>query len=271
MKENKNQLMGVWSTFGIFVFLYFTIALVTKEQGFLWLLLTAYSLGVSIFLLKKHKVRKGKKLIMPVIFTFFYMLSSIYSFNLFSVIHAATVFLASCAVIATFTDVMGSFHWVKSGMKYDFVLSVFLGILIGVAWGIINYLLMREGNEKIPTEFMKASIVALNPAVAEEIANRTVFYAFCVHAMKGLPTSRKENLTCWFIMMVPHILPHILFSLEGGFVNALVSFIISLVLYILVFGFVFAFLQRKRDVLSAMVAHGLVDAIRFSILGLPFV
>lgn len=41
MKENKNQLMGVWSTFGIFVFLYFTIALVTKEQGFLWLLLTA--------------------------------------------------------------------------------------------------------------------------------------------------------------------------------------------------------------------------------------
>lgn len=270
MKENKKSLFYIWKTLGIFTFLYFTIAIATKEQGFLWLLLTAYSLWVSVFLLKNHKMQKGKALIMPVVFTFLYLLSCIYSFNLFSVIHGITVFLSSCAVIATLTDVTGSFYWVKKGKKYDFLLSIFLGILIGVAWGIINYLLMRGSNEKIPTEFMKAGIVALNPAVAEEIANRTVFYAFCVHAMKGLPTSRKENLTCWFMMMVPHILPHILFSLEGGFVNALVSFVISLVLYILVFGFVFAFLQRKRDVLSAMVAHGLVDAIRFSIFGLPY-
>lgn len=61
-----------------------------------------------------------------------------------------------------------------------------------------------------------------------------------------------------------------MFSLEGGLANALISFVMYIVLYIVIFGFVFAFLQRKRDVLSAMVAHGLVDAIRFSIFGLPF-
>jgi membrane protease YdiL (CAAX protease family) len=37
-----------------------------------------------------------------------------------------------------------------------------------------------------------------------------------------------------------------------------------------VFGFIFAFLQKKRDVMSAMIAHGVVDWIRFCIFGLPF-
>jgi membrane protease YdiL (CAAX protease family) len=41
------------------------------------------------------------------------------------------------------------------------------------------------------------------------------------------------------------------------------------VLYIAVFGFIFAFLQKKRDITSAMIAHGIVDWIRFCIFGLP--
>lgn len=270
MTENKKRLLFVWSAFVLFVFLYFVIAIVTKEQGFLWFLLTAYSLGISIFFLKKHRIQNRKALIMPVIFTFLYLISSVYSFNLFSLVHAIMVFLSSCAVSATFTDEMGSYHWVKSEKKYDFLLSVFLGIIVGIVWGSINYFLMRGSNEKVPTKLIQAGIVALNPAVAEEIAYRTVFYAFCVHFLKGLPTSRKEKFTCWFMMIIPHILPHILFSLEGGLVNAFASFVIILVLYILVFGLAFAILQRKRDVFSAMVAHGIIDAIRFSIFGLPF-
>lgn len=270
MKENRKRLWGVWSSFGVFAFLYFVISIVTKEQSFLWLLLAVYSLIISIFLLKNHKLQMGKNLIMPIAFAFLYLLSNIYNFNLFSVIQGFIVFLSSCAVIATFTDVTGAFHWVKKGKKYDFVLSVFLGVLIGAVWGAINYFLMRGSNEKIPTELFRAGIVALNPAVIEEISFRTVFYAFCVHALKGLPVSKKENFTCWFMMIVPHILPHMLFSLEGGVVNAILSFVIYLMLYIIIFGFVFAFLQQKRDVLSAMIAHGLVDAIRFSIFGLPF-
>ena len=54
------------------------------------------------------------------------------------------------------------------------------------------------------------------------------------------------------------------------FVISIVSFLISLVLYIVVFGYLFAFLQKKRDILSAMIAHGVVDWIRFCIFGMPF-
>ena len=129
---------------------------------------------------------------------------------------------------------------------------------------------MKGNNAIALANIGKALIVSLNPAISEEITSRTLFLALCIYAVKGIPTSKKESITCWFMMIVPHILPHMLFSLEGGIVKALISFVIYLVLYIAVFGFVFAFLQRKRDVLSAMVAHGLVDAIRFSIFGLPF-
>lgn len=79
-----------------------------------------------------------------------------------------------------------------------------------------------------------------------------------------------QSFTVWFMMIVPHILPHILFNTANGVINSIVSFLISLVLYIVVFGYLFAFLQKKRDIMSAMVAHGVVDWIRFCIFGLPF-
>ena len=79
-----------------------------------------------------------------------------------------------------------------------------------------------------------------------------------------------QSFTFWFMMIVPHILPHILFNTANGIFESIVSFLISLVLYIVVFGYLFAFLQRKRDIMSAMIAHGVVDWIRFCIFGLPF-
>lgn len=256
--------MTTWISFVIFALLYFANCIITKTQDFSWLLLTVYALVISVFLLTKHKFLKGKAIITPVVFACIYLVSNIYRFNLFSLIQAAIVFLSSCAVISTYKDVTGSdFHWVKNGKKLDFVWSILLGILVGIVWGAINYFLMQGSNEKVPTSILKAGIVALNPAVIEEISYRTLFYAFCIHAMNGLPKSKKESFTCWFMMMIPHILPHIMFT--GS-----LDFVIYLILYIVVFGSVFAILQRKRDVMSAMIAHGLVDAIRFVIFGLPY-
>lgn len=72
------------------------------------------------------------------------------------------------------------------------------------------------------------------------------------------------------MMIVPHILPHILFTLEPNMIEACINFGITMVLYIVIFGLILVILQRKRDVLSAMIAHGIIDAIRFTIFGLPF-
>lgn len=271
MEKSKKPLLGVWITFLIYMILYFAICIITKEQSFLWLLLNVYSLGISIFLLVKHKFPKKQAMVAPVIFSLLYLLSSIYNLNLYTIISMIIVLLSSCAVVSTFTNVMNSeFGWVKKRKKYDWLLSIFLGVLIGLVWGGINYFLMVGSNEKVPTDFLRAGIVALNPAVMEEISARTIFYAMCVHAMKGFPHNKREEFSCLFMMTIPHILPHILFALSRNVLEVCIEFIITLILYIVVFGLVFALLQRKRDVLTAMIAHGVVDAVRFVIFGLPF-
>lgn len=271
MKQDRSKLSCIWISFLIYGVLYFLICLTTKNQSFLWLLIEGYSLWISIFLLKKYKVKGGKNLIMPFIFTTLYLLSTIYNFNLFSLVSGVLVFLSTCAVYSTFTEVTGdTFRFVRHEKKGDFIYSILIGVIVGIVWGGINYFLMKNGNEVVPTNMGKSFIVALSPGVSEEIANRTIFYAYCVHFMKVMPKTKWQRFTCAFMMTVPHILPHILFTLKPNPLEACTSFGIALVLYIVVFGFIFAFLQRKRDIMSAMIAHGFVDAIRFTIFGLPF-
>ena len=271
-KKSNNGTRKVWITFLVYFVLYLLVCLIFKDQQFLWLLLSVLSIGISIYLLAKNKFPKGKALLLPTLFAVLYIISTILNFNWIGTgLGVCNVFLSYCAVISTYKSVIGEdFEWVRRKKKSDVFKSILIGIGVGIVWGSINYLLMKGSNPIVPTNIGKALIVSLNPAIAEEIADRTLFLAFCIYAVKGVPTTPKEKFTCWFMMIVPHILPHMMFSLEGGLVNALIHFVIYLLLYIVIFGFVFAFLQRKRDLLSAMVAHGLVDAIRFSIFGLPF-
>ena len=64
-----------------------------------------------------------------------------------------------------------------------------------------------------------------------------------------------QIFTMWFMMTFPHTLSHHqnLFA--------------TLILCVL-FGLPFAILQKKRDIFSAMVSHGLVDAVRFALFGI---
>ena len=59
----------------------------------------------------------------------------------------------------------------------------------------------------------------------------------------------------YFMMFVPHTVAH-------GY-----DFITTIVLAVL-FGLPFTILQRKRDIASAMISHGIVDAVRFTLIGL---
>ena len=93
-------------------------------------------------------------------------------------------------------------------------------------------------------------------------------YAFCLDAAKGSFANKAEKFTSWFMMIVPHIIPHILFDISLG-IEGMIQCIIIMILYILVFGLLFAILQRKRDIASAMIVHGIVDFIRFVLFGVP--
>ena len=66
------------------------------------------------------------------------------------------------------------------------------------------------------------------------------------------------------------VIPHVLIHMPDMFIeNGLINGIIGIVMLTILFGLPFAFLQRKWDLTSAMIAHGIVIAIRFSAFGIP--
>jgi membrane protease YdiL (CAAX protease family) len=134
-----------------------------------------------------------------------------------------------------------------------------------VVLGIVNLLLSSE----TPNLNINIScfLTALSPAIFEEIAFRTFIYALCLSMLKGEIKTKNENFTCYFMMVIPHVMIH---TPEQFIKYGLISGIFSIIILTLLFGLPFAFLQKKRDITSAMIAHGVVDIIRFSFLGLPF-
>ena len=270
MKGNK-RLLSVWILFFIYLAIYFVICLGIENQQFLWLELASFSIIISIFLLIQNKMPKKNSIIVSLIFSLVYLVSDIYQFNIFSVFHGILVFLSCSASFSVFEKYKEhSLHFMRNEKKTNILLSVVIGIICGIVWGGINYFLMIGSNALVPTNIIKAFLVALNPAVIEEISFRCIFFALCLYMADGEIKRGAQSFTVWFMMIVPHILPHILFNTANGIFESIVSFLISLVLYIVVFGYLFAFLQRKRDIMSAMIAHGVVDWIRFCIFGLPF-
>ncbi|MBR4082674.1 MAG: CPBP family intramembrane metalloprotease [Lachnospiraceae bacterium] len=260
----------VWIVLLLYVVGYFTICVNTEKQDLLWLELSFLSFIVSIVLLAKNHFPKRKYIVISIILTMLFLLSNIFSFNVFTVIQGIILFLSSCASCSVFEKYgKNSLNLIRNTKKTDVVVSILIGIVCGIIWGGINYLLMRGSNPVVPTNVIKALIVSLNPAILEEVAFRCVFFAFCLSMAEGELKNRFQRFTGWCMMIVPHILPHILFSMTNGILESVLSWMISLVLYIVVFGFVFAFWQKKRDVITAMIAHGIVDWIRFCIFGLP--
>lgn len=260
----------VWIVLLLYVVGYFIICINTGKQDFLWLELSFLSFIVSVILLAKNHFPKIKYIVLSVVFTSLYLVSNIFSFNVFTLIQGMILFLSCCASCSVFEKCgEHSLRWIRNDKKQDVFVSILIGIACGILWGGINYFLMRGSNPVVPTNILKAFIVSLDPAILEEVAFRCVFFAFCLSMSGGELKSKFQRFTGWFMMIVPHILPHMLFSMTNGIIESILSWLISLVLYIVVFGFVFAFLQKKRDVTSAMIAHGIVDWIRFCIFGLP--
>lgn len=145
-------------------------------------------------------------------------------------------------------------------LRTEKVSSIFISILIGIGAGavlsVINYFLAKGSGNSLDFKIsFNRILVALNPGIYEEIACRAIFMAFCLYFMRGQKASKWQIFTMWFMMALPHTLSH-------GY--GLVESLILLVL----FGLPFTALLRKRDLTSAMIAHGLVDAVRFTIFGL---
>jgi membrane protease YdiL (CAAX protease family) len=133
-------------------------------------------------------------------------------------------------------------------------LSLLIAILTGAVLSFINFLLMKNNGQIDFAITLQRLAIVLSPAIYEEIVCRAIFMAFCIYIFGPAPT-KFQIFTMWFMMTFPHTLAHH-------------QNLMATVILCILFGLPFALLQKKRDIFSAMVSHGLVDAVRFVLFGI---
>jgi hypothetical protein len=190
-----------------------------------------------------------------------------------------TAFLAVDVPLVTFLSFMAFFQLsnrypentiilIRNESGKSFMSSVVLGLAVGAFLGIINVVLNSysggaETNIRLDPQHF---IVPLNPGIYEEVVFRAFFFMVSLHFLKGSLATRGRRFTAWFMMVLPHVLVHT----PNAFIeNGIGGWLIYTVMLAGVFGLPFAFLQLKRDLASAMIAHITVMVIFFNVFGIP--
>ena len=136
----------------------------------------------------------------------------------------------------------------------NIIQTMLLVILIGGVLGLVN---VSMGFQSMPTNLnndFKWVIVALSPGIGEEVVFRFILFAICVVMTGDKVLTKWENILCYGIIVIPHVLLH--FQLNNIDIG-------SVVMLTVLFGAPFAVLQRKWNLVAAMGSHYLVDLIRF--------
>ena len=259
MGQMKKHNIVLWICF----ILLLACRLVLKGGNFpYWSVLAAITSGLSIFLIAKNKLPSKKYVIISIVFAILSTLAYLgYQQDPFILIYglrAGIPTLLSSFAVFSVMEKKGGYKILSHETRWSPLVSILIAVATGIILSIINTLI---SGQKINFEFsLLKLLVCLNPAIYEEMACRAIFMAFCVYFTSNENSQEKrmnvfDLITMYFMMIVPHTVIH-------GY-----GLIPTLILCVL-FGLPFALLQRKRDIASAMISHGIVDAVRFTLTGI---
>lgn len=238
-----------------------------------WLGLALITSALSIYLLIKNGLPSRKYVIISVIFAVLSMVAYLgYQQNPFILIYglrAGIPTLLSSFAVFSVMQKHKDYKLLSRQTRMSPLISILIAIGTGAILSVINILI---SGQQVNFQFsLLKLLICFNPAIYEEMACRAIFMAFCVYcvSVESKPQnntadattgdSKKMNLfdiiTMYFMMIVPHTVIH-------GY-----DLTPTLMLCVL-FGLPFALLQTKRDITSAMISHGIVDAVRFTLLGI---
>lgn len=269
---NKSSLKTIWVMFAIFMAIFFINLTVTvieiSATERMWMIINVWALVMAISLLLKNKLPKKNQIVISAILTTLAYGFTVLDMNLYNVFSIILTFIAIISVFSTFNKYKeNSLVLIRSEKKLDIGLSIVIGLTLGIVLGFINLLLNSSNLESQISITFRVLLTSFNPAIYEEIVLRTLFFVFCLSLLNGELKTKKQQFTCWFMMIIPHLIIH---TPELFLTLDLISALINTLILSFLFAIPFALLQRKRDVASAVIAHGVVVFIRFSVLGLPY-
>lgn len=253
MRQNK-KITFMWVAFFVYFLCYMTMEIDLR------VLLSLWAIVLSVYLLRKLKLPSAKGILLSVVFAFLVSIAylgvqmglEIVMIN--GIIAGVPTLLCSLAICSTIEKGY-DIRLLSTDQKYAPLTSVLLAVAVGLILSVINYFLMKDSNVVDFEINLSRYMVCFSPAIFEEIACRGIFLAFGLYAVGEEEATKFQQFTIWFMMCFPHTVAH---GYDIG----------GTILLCVLFGLPFAILQRKRDLTSAMISHGLVDAVRFTIFGL---
>lgn len=175
--------------------------------------------------------------------------------NLIMGISVVLPYIASMMIFKENTEKIFLF---KNNKRNNFIISFVLIFIIGGILGCIN-MLLGMGSMPINVSFkFKWFFDALRAGIFEEIFFRLFFFALCIHLIKNKTLTNFQNILCYAIMVIPHVLIH--FNLQNFDMG-------SVIILSILFGIPFALMQRKFNLISAIGSHAFVDIVRFCVFG----
>jgi hypothetical protein len=141
--------------------------------------------------------------------------------------------------------------------------SLGMGVVLGLPFAALNVLLFLfvNGKQIVTEDVLTEAIMALKPAIMEEMAFRLLFMALAmVVLMKVLPRNI-AIVSAVFMAVLFHSAAHVPDLLTTDPAMALVTVMVTGLL----FGLPMALLACKKDIETALGFHWVIDAVRFSL------
>ena len=241
----KNNTMKIFLLFISFIILWFIID--ALKLTVLWFVTINL---IALYIIYRYKTFDKLYITMGIVFGILCVPSSF--------IMGISVILPYIASMMVFKNYNNKIFLFKNNKRNNIINTIVLIFVIGGILGGIN-VLSAVGDMPINISFkFKWIIDALRAGIFEEIFFRFFFFALCVNIIKNNPLSKLQNILCYAIMVIPHVLIH--FSLQTFNIENVIALS-------LLFGTPFAFMQRKFNLVSAIGSHAFVDLVRFCIIG----
>ena len=219
-----------------------------------WIVLSLLTCAMSIVLLIKAGKPSKKYMLTACIFAALSTVAYLgYQQNPWILLYGLRAGIPTllCSVAAfSVMEKRSGYELVSSKGSHPALISVLIAVAVGAVLSVVNIFI---SGQSVDFEFsLWKLILCLNPAIYEEMAFRAIFMAFCIWYSDG-EMNLFQKFTMYFMMCAPHTVVHGYPLFETIMLCAL-------------FGLPFAIMQKKRDICSAMISHGIVDAVRFTLL-----
>lgn len=250
----KKHYAILWIMFAAFIFIRCTMKIPY------WLVLSVMAAVLSVILLKESKLPSKRYIALSIILSVISAVAYLgYQRNPWILIYglrAGIPTLITALAVFSVMERTGGYSFIYNKCKHPVLWFFVSSVGVGTVLAVINLMLPGEKGEAGFS--LWKLLLALNPGIYEEMSLRAIYMAYCVKFLRKENESRMSFFaifTMYFMMFVPHAAVH-----GFGFYETITVGVL--------FGLPFAVMQRRTGIASAMIAHWLVDAVRFIVNGI---